>query len=130
MQNKTSWLKELSRDYLAIGSWIFYILVIARAAIQPYRPFLDQLIIAALPVIILQLITKKPNYYLARVIPLATFTILFYDSTRFTIFAMLIALLLIPASYFAKNHKIEILYGLVIGAVATLIGYYIPTIYT
>lgn len=129
MEKNKTWKQELARDFLALGSWIFYILVIARASIVPYRPFLDQLIIAAIPIIAFQLFLKKPDYYIARVVPLAVFTIIFYNSSSFTIFAIIIGLLMIPASHIAKNHKIEIFYGLILGAIAAAIGYYVPMLY-
>lgn len=124
-----SWKKELARDFLGLSSWIFYIIVIARALIEPYRPFIDQMIIASVPIIILQIITKKPNYYAARIIPIATFTILFYNALNFTIFALAAGILTILAAHFVKKDTKEILYGLALGTIATLIGYYLPTPY-
>ena len=41
------WKKELARDFLALGSWIFYVLVVVRILILPDRwPYLNHLLIA------------------------------------------------------------------------------------
>lgn len=120
-----NWKKELARDFLALGSVIFFILVIARAFIKPYRPFVDQMIIAGIILIILNFIIKDYDKYVARAIILVVFTALFYEDNVFTIFAILALIGVIISSYLIKNNKIKIVKGGVIGVIIIFISYYL-----
>ncbi len=115
--------KEIPRDILAFGSWIFYILVIARALIKPYRPFVDQLVISGIILLISELIINHDTYT-AKAIVLVFFTSLFYQDRIFTIFAFLVFLGLIFSSYYCGNKKLDILKGLMIGTISIIVGYY------
>tara|TARA_Y100000310_G_scaffold268354_1_gene280920 strand:- start:1331 stop:1732 length:402 start_codon:yes stop_codon:yes gene_type:complete len=117
--------KETARDFLALGSWIFYILVIARALIQPYRPFVDQMVIAGILLLIINLLIKNYDSYISRGLILVVFTILFYNNQMFSIFAILALIGIIISSYFVGNNKIKILKGGIIGAIVTAIAYYL-----
>ena len=128
MKNKNT-KKELSRDILALGSWVFYILVIARALIQPYRPFVDQLIIAAIALLILNMFIKNSDNYTARALILAIFTSLFYQSTTFSAFALVILIGLIISSHHINNSKTTLAKGILAGIISSSIAYYIPTFY-
>ncbi len=120
-----NWKKETARDMLAFGSWIFYILVIARALIKPYRPFADQIIIAGIILLFLSLFIKDSDSYIARGLILAVFTSLFYQDNLFTAFAVLALMGLAISSYLAGNSKIKIIRGLIVGVTSTLIAYYL-----
>tara|TARA_Y100000310_G_scaffold65417_1_gene60906 strand:- start:6154 stop:6537 length:384 start_codon:yes stop_codon:yes gene_type:complete len=121
---KKDWKKEISRDVLAFGSIIFYILVIVRALIKPYRPFVDSLIVAILILIIISIFIKNYDSYVARGFVLAFFTSVFYQDRLFTIFASFLFLVLITSSYYIGTEKSKILKGLIFGAISILIGYY------
>jgi len=128
MKNK-DWKQTLARDVLALGSWVFYFLVIARALIKPYRPFADQLIIAAIILVVINLFIKNYEGYTSRALILVVFTSLFYKDNLFTSFAALIGLGLIASSYYTGNDKNKIIKGILIGLIATLIGYYLPNLF-
>ena len=117
--------KEAARDFLALGSWIFFILVVARALIKPYRPFVDQIIIAGIILLLINLIIKDSDGYIGRGIILVIFTILFYEDRLFTIFAILALIGLIISSYFIGNNKLKIGKGIVIGALVSWASYYL-----
>jgi hypothetical protein len=55
---ETDWKKKWARDFLALGSWVFFILVLARALIKPYRPLVDQVFIAGVVLVIAVFILK------------------------------------------------------------------------
>jgi len=126
---KTNFKKEIARDFLSLGSWVFFILVIGRALIQPYRPFSDQMIIAGLLLIVLGLICYKINFefdgYIAKGVILVVFTILFYENMNFNYFAIAAMIGLLISSYYVENKWGKILKGLIIGLVITLISYYL-----
>jgi len=118
-------LKEFARDFFALGSWIFYILVIGRALIKPYRPFADEIIIAAVGLLIITVFIKNYDGYSSRALILVIFTTLFYQSKIFSIFAVLVFIGLLISSYFIGNTKAKIIKGLIIGVICSLLGYYL-----
>lgn len=126
---KIDWKKEFIRDVLALGSWVFYVLVIGRALIEPYRPFVDQVVIAGIFIILVFAFWKDFDDYIARGFILIVFTILFYESLIYTIFAIAIGLLLIFSSYSVYRKITKIIKGLLIGFVAMLLGYFLPGFY-
>ncbi len=122
--------KEIARDILALGSWVFYLLVIARAAIKPYRPFLDQLIIAGFVIFLIELISKEgADDYISKGVVLVVFTSIFYESDLYTGFASLVGIGLLLSSWYLKKDLKRILYGILIGVIATGIGYYVSGLY-
>ena len=128
MQNK-NFKKELARDFLALGSWIFFILVLARALIKPYRPFVDQIAIAGIILLITAFLLKdKYDPYTARALVLLFFTVLFYEDNLFTFFAGLAFIGIVLSSYYITKDNIKIIKGLGIGIITTIISYYIATL--
>ena len=119
-----NWKKETARDILAFGSIVFYLLVIARALIKPYRPFVDQIVIAGIVLLIIFLLFRKFDSYISRGLIIVFFASLFYESGLFTIFASLVFIGMLFSSRYLKKSWNEIIYGLVIGAVCIAIGYY------
>jgi|TARA_Y100000034_G_scaffold97892_1_gene119684 hypothetical protein len=121
---KKDWKKEISRDVLAFGSIVFYVLVVVRALIKPYRPFVDSLVVAILVLILLSIFIKNYDSYIARGFILAFFTSVFYQDKLFTIFASFLFFGLIFSSYYIGTEKSKILKGLIFGAISIAIGYY------
>ncbi|MBU2616550.1 MAG: hypothetical protein KKB79_01050 [Nanoarchaeota archaeon] len=126
---KMDWKKEFTRDVLALGSWVFYVLVIGRAMIEPYRPFLDQVIIAGIFIIAVSIFLKNFDDYIARGFVLVVFTSLFYESLVYSVFAVAVGLLLIFSSYFVRKNILSIIKGLLIGLMVILVGYFLPDFY-
>ena len=122
MKKKKIWKRELARDFLSLGSWVFYLLVLARAAIELYRPFVDQIIIGGIFLLILQIAWRQMDGYTARGIVLIYFTSEFYQSYLFTIFAIIIGVGLIISSYLTREEWRSIAIGIATGAVATLLS--------
>ena len=120
------WKKEVARDLLALGSWVFYILVIGRALIKPYRPFADQIIIAGLIVIILGLVFRRFDFddYVSRGLVLIFFTSIFYESLVYTLFASAVGMLLVFSSYFIERDAKRIIIGFIISGLAIFAGHY------
>ena len=127
MKIESSLKKQLSRDILAIGSWVMFFLVLIRSAIEPYRPFLDQMIVVGVLLVIAEIFIKTYDGYSARTIAMAVFTSLFYRDLPFTIFVSIIGFLIIYSS-FKINKKEKLIVGIIIGIVASLIGYFLSQI--
>jgi len=120
---KKEWKKEVARDILALGSIPFYFIVIVRALIVGYKPFLYQLIIAALLLFLLSLFIKKANFYVARSLILLVFTTLFYKEIEYTVFASLLWILLVASSAYLKVKVKEIVKGFFLSIVSTVAAY-------
>ena len=124
--------KHVVRDILAIGSWIMFSLVLVRSAIEPYRPFLDQMIIAGIFILILELLSKEFEGYSTRAVAMTTFTSLFYKDIPFAIFAIIIAIAVIVASAKIKGVKRAAIgtgIGLVLSGIALLASEYTFSIF-
>ena len=117
---------EISRDVLALGSWVFYVLVIGRALIKPYRPFVDQLVIAGIFLLVVGIFYKDWEGYVARGLVLLIFTSLFYWDLGFMIFAIFAELGIVWSSRLSGRGWKEILLGLVIGGLASFISWFLP----
>jgi hypothetical protein len=121
-----NWKKELARDFLAFGSWVFFVLVIARAAIKPYRPFVDQMIIAGFLLLIIGFVLKKfdIDYYISRGLVLVIFTSIFYEDNLFSFFAILVMIGLVFSSYFVRNSLKRVGLGLVVGGIVSWLSWW------
>ena len=121
---KTSWLKEIARDLLALGSIPFYFLVAIRAVIGKYNVFVYQMIIAAIVIFVLYFIIKDSNMHVARALVTLVFTSLFYKESLFTVFASLILILSLISAYYIKRKTGYVVRGIVSGIISSLAGYY------
>ena len=122
---KKSWLKEISRDLLALGSIPFYFLVVIRAIIGKDYTFAYQMLIAAILIFILNFIVKDSNLYLSRALVILVFTSLFYKEMIFTIFATSIWILGLLAAYYLRRKIRYILRAIIIGFVSSIAAYYL-----
>ena len=122
---KKYWKKEIARDLIALGSIPFYAIILIRAIIGEYQPFINQLVIAIVFVGLLSLFIKKVDYYLTRGVVLVIFASLYYNVILFTVFAILIFLGMVVSSYYRKTKIKNIVNGCVIGVVISLVSYYL-----
>ena len=119
-----SWLKEISRDLLALGSIPFYFLVVVRAVIGKYEIFIYQMVLAAIVVFILFFLIKNSNLHIARSFVILVFTSLFYKEMLYIVFAAIIWLLLLISAFYLKRSIGFIIRGVIIGVISSLAGYY------
>ena len=120
-----SWLKEIARDSLALGSIPFYFLVVVRSMIGNYKLFVYQMLIAAVAIFILYFIIKNSNMHIARSLVIVVFTSMFYKDMIFTFFASLIWILILFSVYYLKKNLGNTLRGLLIGVLSSFAGYYL-----
>lgn len=122
--------KEIARDILALGSIPFYFIVIVRAIVGDYAPFIYQLVFALLALFLLCEMNKKANQHIARGLILAVFTSLFYKDTIYTVFAFALLIAMIFSLHYLKTDKKEILNGLIFGAISSAVSYYATSFIT
>ena len=120
-----SWLKETARDALAIGSIAFCFIAIGRATIGVYLDYVYQLLASFMILFLLTLFVKKSENHLARGLILVIFTSLFYYELKFTVFAIVLFIIMLASSIYLKIEKKAIAKGLLLGAVSSFIAYYL-----
>ncbi len=119
------WRKEVARDCIALGSIVFYFIVIIRAIVGQYAIFVYQLLIALAVLIVLSLIVKKSDMYVARCFVLWVFTSLFYKHNLYTMFVFLVWVLVVVSSYYLKVKNKVVIKGIVLGVVSSGVAYYL-----
>jgi hypothetical protein len=118
-KKKVDWKKELARDFLALGSWVFFALVISRILILPYRwDYLTHLLIAGGLIFLADLFLRgKIDTYVSRALVITFYTSWFYDNNIYGIFVKLIFAGLVFSSSYVGNSWKKIIYGLLLGTV-------------
>ena len=115
-------IKEVARDFVALGSPIFFILIIARILFLSNYEYLSQFIIAGI------LFSGffyffKSNLYSGLGIISLIFTTLYYNDLRFSIFVFFIYIGLIASLIYLKTEEKEIFLGTLFGIVSTALSY-------
>ena len=116
-------LREIARDFIALGSPVFFILVIARIYLLSNFEYLSQFIIAGVLFFIL-IFLFKGNLYSGLGLIVLVFTTLFYNNLKFSIFAILVYLGLMVSMIYLKTDKEKIFKGVLAGAISTVISYF------
>lgn len=124
-----SFIDEIARDSLALGSIPMFIIVAARSTVGSHYTFLYQILLAGLILFILSFFLKSQNH-LARSILLYIFTILFYNDLKFTLFASFLLILILGSVAYLKYPKKQIIFGIINGLISSGISYYIVKILT
>ena len=115
--------REVARDFIALGSVIFYVLVIVRAIIGPYTLLIYQLLISALVLFVFSMLIREQDGYVARGFVLLVLLSLFYSDDLFSGFTILVFLVIVYSSNYLGTSWNRILTGLVSGAVSVAVGY-------
>jgi len=127
--NKEDRIRDLSRDIIALGSIVFYSLVIIRALVGPFWIFFTYLSSAAIFLFVLFLLHKNIETYLARGIILAAGTSYFYQDFIFALFAIIIFILMVISSNYIGNTKSKIIKGIMFGLLSVGFGYFITQLF-
>ena len=113
--------KELARDFLALGSIPFFILVLARIWILNDQSYFFQFVISGVLFLILTYALKN-NLYSGLGFIMLFFTVIYYNNLRFSVLGSLVYVGLIYSLIYLKYEKIIL--GFLFGALSTGIGYY------
>ena len=65
---------------------------------------------------------------MARAFVLVVFTSLFYKDAPFTVFAALVWVFMIGSAFYIKENKKSVYRGIVLGIIASLVGYYLSLV--
>lgn len=116
--------KETARDLIALGSPLFFIIVLARVALLSNYAYLSQFIIAGTLFYIAALIIKA-DFRAGLGVILLVFLTNYYGNEQFSWFARILFITFIGAIYYLnQNKKLEIVKSIIIGILATTISWY------
>src|SRR3989344_2501294 len=114
MAKKHFSLKETARDFIALGSPVFFILVIARISFLSHYEYLSQFAIAGILFLILFFLFNA-NMHSGLGFIVLTFTTLYYDDLKFSVFAFFIYIGLIASLIYLEREEREIFLGTFLG---------------
>jgi hypothetical protein len=121
-QNKP-WVTDLQRDVLALGSVVFYFLVIGRALVGPFWDLFVPLMIIAATLVIVNYFSKRFDLYITRGIVLAIFVTRHYGDIIFGVFAAIAMTAMIIASVNLGTSKKKIEQGVLLGLLCGVLMY-------
>jgi len=116
-------LREIARDFIALGSPIFFALVILRISLLSNPEYLSQFVIAGILFFIL-IFFFKGSMYSGLALIVLIFTIIFYNDLKFSIFASLAYIVLLASLVYLKTDKEKVFKGVLAGAISTAISYF------
>lgn len=119
--------KELARDILALGSVPFYFIVVARATIGKYFPFVFPMLIGFAAFALISFIIKDTNKHIALGLILVTGTSRFYRDIFYTFFVSFIWLGMVYSARYMKYEKKNIINGVLVGVICSTLTYYLMT---
>ncbi|MFT4312987.1 MAG: hypothetical protein ACMXYA_01130 [Candidatus Woesearchaeota archaeon] len=119
--------REIYRDIRSLGSWVLFLLVLGRSMIDVFRPFVDQMVIAAILLILTSYIFSYDGY-VARSFIVAVFTSLFYQDLFFTIFISLVTIAIWYSCTKFVSKK-SIILGIITGVCIVSIAIFLPYVY-
>ena len=115
--------KEAARDIIALGSPVFFLLVIARIFLLSNYAYLSQFIIAGI-LFLAMMFFIKANYYSGLGLIVLIFTAKYYGDLKFALFGAFLYLLLLASLIYLKEDKMKIVKGILFGLISAGISYY------
>tara|TARA_Y100000310_G_scaffold68970_2_gene64306 strand:- start:14506 stop:14892 length:387 start_codon:yes stop_codon:yes gene_type:complete len=119
------WKKEFARDVIALGGIPFYFIVIIRAIIGEFQPFVSHLVLGLVIYYFLSRFIKPSDPHIARGLILLIFISFYYQVFLFTLFATLLWLVMIWAQSTRKIKWNALLGGALLGIISSALSYYI-----
>ena len=121
-------LKELSRDLIALGGVPFVGLVLARITILQDWVYFSKILIAVI-LFILVVVFAKFNLHSGLAIIVLIFLSIHYNHLPFSIFASVVCLLMLASLIYLKIDRWKVFWGVIFGAVASLISWILVNLY-
>jgi len=121
---KRDLLQNIARDFVALGSPVFLILVVLRLLLIPNYEIIVGMILASIIFMILFFFVKQNIYSGIGFITLV-FLIQNYADFRFNVFASIAYVLLIGSLFYLKKDWKKILLGVLIGGLCVGVGWYL-----
>jgi hypothetical protein len=117
------WLREAARDLLALGSVVFYVLVLGRALVGPYWDLAVPLAVAGAGRAIAIPVLRSTDLYLTRGLLVAVLVTRHYGDAVFGVFAAVAFVLMVVAAVGLERGRSAVARGVALGAVLSAAGY-------
>jgi len=121
---KREWLQNITRDFVALGSPVFLVLVVLRLLLIPNYEIIVGMILASI-IFMIPFFFVKQNIYSGIGLITLVFLIQNYADFRFSVFASIAYILLIGSLFYLKRDWKKILFGVLIGGASAGISYYL-----
>ena len=116
-------LKRFARDFVALGSIPFFILVLARVWILDNPAYLSQFLIGGVLFLSLAFVFKSDLYFGLALVS-GFFLVLFYNDLRFTYLIIPVYILIIFSLFYLGEDKNKIIKGILFGILSIVVSYY------
>ncbi|HEU5084953.1 MAG TPA: hypothetical protein VFU14_16550 [Acidimicrobiales bacterium] len=118
-----AWLREVARDLMALGSVVFYVLVLGRALVGPYWDLATPLAVAGAGLVAGAPLLHGVDLYVARALLVALLVTRHYGDPIFGAFAAVAFALLVLAAVWLGHGAARVAAGVGLGAVLGAAGY-------
>jgi hypothetical protein len=119
------WTKEIQRDILALGSPVFYFLVIARALVGPFWDLANPLVFLAPVVLLASYLKLSADLYIARAVLMTAVITKHYNDVLFGVFAGIVVILMMISSLRLGSATSRVRNGFALGTILAIIGIFI-----
>ncbi|HEX9594950.1 MAG TPA: hypothetical protein VF996_02385 [Candidatus Saccharimonadales bacterium] len=126
----SSWTWEIQRDILALGSPVFYFLVIARALVGPFWDLANPLLVLAPVIYLISRSKLEADLYLSRALLMITVITMHYGDWKFGVFSGLIWLGMVKAASNLGRSKQQVTGGILLGAALAIVGAWIANLFS
>jgi len=117
------WLREVARDLMALGSVVFYVLVLGRALVGPYWDLAVPLTVAGLALAAATAVLRSTDLYLTRGLLVAVLVTRHYGDVVFGVFAGVAFVLMVAAALLLERGRTAVGRGVVLGVALGAAGY-------
>lgn len=114
-----SWLREVQRDLMALGSVVFYLLVLGRALVGPYWDLATPLLVVGVALLAIHARLNGADLYLTRALIVAVLVTRHYSDVVFGLFAAAAFVLMVLSATNLGRSRSSIVQGLALGVVAS-----------
>jgi hypothetical protein len=117
------WRREVQRDLMALGSVVFYLLVLGRALVGPYWDLATPLLVVGIGLLVVHPLLRSADLYLARALIVAVLVTRHYGDVVFGLFAGAAFVLMLVSAPALGRSRAAIAQGLAIGVVASGVAF-------
>jgi hypothetical protein len=117
------WVQEVQRDVLALGSVVFYVLVLGRALVGPFWDLATPLLVIGGALLAASPLLRSTDLYLTRALVVAVLVTRHYDDVVFGVFSGAAFVLMVLCSSRLGRPRAAIARGLALGVGSSCVGY-------
>jgi hypothetical protein len=118
-----TWVRDVQRDVLALGSVVFYLLVLGRALVGPFWDLVVPLLVVGVGLLVAVPLLRGTDLYLTRAMVVAVLVTRHYGDVVFGVFAAVAFVSMVVFAFRLDRPRPAIARGLALGAVLSVGAY-------